>query len=550
VQSTDPFYERRQQIFPKLDAAQIARVAAFGTKRKVARGDILFDTGDVRTHFFVIVSGTLEVLNFERGVEKTITISEPGEFTGEIDMLSGRRSLVRARMREDGEVIVVDRADLRGLVQTDAELSEIFMRAFILRRMALIEQHRGDVLIGSRHSADTLRLREFLTRNTHPYTCIDVEGDPDVQVLLDHFHVRIDEMPVLISGTQVLRNPTNHEVVEHLGLNPTIDEKAVRDLVIVGAGVAGLAAAVYAASEGLGVLVLETQAPGGQAGSSSKIENYLGFPTGISGQALAGRAYSQAEKFGAEVLIARRAVKLDCTRTPYIVELEDGGRIHARSVIIASGARYRRLPLKNLAQFEGAGVYYGASHIEGQLCAGEDVIVVGGGNSAGQAAVFLAGSARHVHLLVRGPGLAETMSRYLIRRIDENPGITLRTFTEIEALEGEQDLERVRWRHAKSGEVETCPVRHVFMMTGADPNTTWLGGCAALDAQGFVKTGADLHPEDLTAWPLSRAPHMFETSLPGVFAVGDVRSGSVKRVASAVGEGSICVQLVHKFLAP
>jgi thioredoxin reductase (NADPH) len=553
VQPTDPYYERRDQLFPKLDAAQIARIAPFGSKRKVARGEILFEAGDVRTHFFVIISGTLELVNFDRGVEKLITISEAGEFTGEVDMLSGRRSLVRGRMREDGEVIVVDRADLRGLVQTDAELSEILMRAFILRRVALIEQRRGDVLIGSRHSPDTLRLREFLTRNGHPYTCIDVERDPSVQELLDQFHVRIDEVPVLISnGKQVLRNPTNHEVADALGLNPQIDETALRDVVIVGAGVAGLAAAVYAASEGLDVLVLETEAPGGQAGSSSKIENYLGFPTGISGQALAGRAYTQAEKFGAEVLIARGAAKLNCTHTPYAIDLAEGGRVQARSVIIASGARYRRLPLDNLGQFEGAGVYYGASHIEGQLCAGEEVIVVGGGNSAGQAAVFLSGTARHVCILIRSSGLAQTMSRYLIRRIEESPAITVLAHTQIEALEGEHGLERVRWRNAQSSEVETRPVRHVFMMTGADPNTGWLEGCVALDKQGFVKTGADLHAEDLTAqqWPLTRPPYMFETSLPGVFAVGDVRSGSVKRVASAVGEGSICVQLVHKILAP
>ena len=550
---TTPFSERHEQIFPKLDARQIARIAHFGSKRKVARGEVLFEAGEVKTHFFVVVEGTLEVVSVVDGVEKSITIHEPGEFTGEVDMLSGRQSLARGRMREDGEVIVVDRADLRGLVQTDAELSEIFMRAFILRRMALIELAQGDVLIGSRHSPDTLRLREFLTRNGHPYTCVDVERDPSVQELLDRFHVRIDEVPVLICrGKQVLRNPANHEVAEYLGLNPEIDETALRDVVIVGAGLAGLAAAVYAASEGLDVLVVETQAPGGQAGSSSKIENYLGFPTGISGQALAGRAYTQAEKFGTEVLIARGAARLACGRTPYAIDLAGGGRVRARSIIIASGARYRRLPLDNLSQFEGAGVYYGATHLEAQLCAGEEVVVVGGGNSAGQAAVFLSGTVRHVHMLVRGSGLAQTMSRYLIRRIEESPTITLRTHTQIEGLEGVGGLERVRWRNAETGEADVRPVRHVFVMTGADPNTAWLEGCVALDGKGFVKTGADLHAEDLTAqrWPLARPPYMLETSSPGVFAVGDVRSGSVKRVASAVGEGSICVQLVHKVLAP
>jgi thioredoxin reductase (NADPH) len=550
---TTPYSERHEQMFPKLDARQIARIAHFGSKRKVARGEVLFEAGEVKAHFFVVVEGTLEVVSVVDGVEKSITIHEPGEFTGEVDMLSGRQSLARGRMREDGEVIVVDRADLRGLVQTDAELSEIFMRAFILRRMALIELALGDVLIGSRHSPDTLRLREFLTRNGHPYTCIDVERDPSVQELLDRFHVRIDEVPVLICrGKQVLRNPANHEVADCLGLNPEIDETALRDVVIVGAGLAGLAAAVYAASEGLDVLVVETQAPGGQAGSSSKIENYLGFPTGISGRALAGRAFTQAEKFGTEVLIARGAAKLACRRTPYAIDLAGGGRVHARSIIIASGARYRRLPLDNLSQFEGAGVYYAATHVEAQLCAGEEVVVVGGGNSAGQAAVFLSGTVRHVHMLVRGSGLPQTMSRYLIRRIEESPTITLRTHTQIEGLEGVDGLERVRWRNAETGEADARPVRHIFVMTGADPNTAWLEGCVALDEKGFVKTGADLHAEDLTAqrWSLARAPYMFETSSPGVFAVGDVRSGSVKRVASAVGEGSICVQLVHKVLAP
>jgi thioredoxin reductase (NADPH) len=426
------------------------------------------------------------------------------------------------------------------------------MRAFILRRVQLIAHRLGDVvLIGSNHCAGTLRVKEFLTRNGHPYSFIDLDQDPGVQDMLDHFHVSVEDVPVLICrGEVVLRDPTNQQIADCLGFNEAIDQTHVRDLVIVGAGPAGLAAAVYGASEGLDVLVLESNAPGGQAGSSSKIENYLGFPTGVSGQELAARAYTQAQKFGAELLVAKGAKHLDCERRPYAVEIEKGPRVPARTIIIATGAEYRRLPLDNLSQYEGAGVYYVATFVESQLCRDEEVIVVGGGNSAGQAAVFLAQAARRVHLLVRSDGLAETMSRYLIRRIEHSPAIVFRPRTEIVALEGNGHLERARWRNNQTGESETQAIRHIFIMAGAVPNTRWLNGCVALDAKGFIKTGPDLTPEDLAAarWPLTRAPYLLETSLPGVFAVGDVRGGSLKRVASAVGEGSIAVAFVHKAL--
>jgi thioredoxin reductase (NADPH) len=407
------------------------------------------------------------------------------------------------------------------------------------------------VLIGSVHSRGTLRIREFLTRNGHPYTYIDLERDSDVQEMLDRFHVTVRDVPVLICrGDVVLRNPTNQQVAECLGFNETIDATHVRDLVVVGAGPAGLAAAVYGASEGLDVLVLESNAPGGQAGASSKIENYLGFPTGISGQELAGRAYLQAQKFGAQVMIAKEAVELTCDRQPYRVKV-DGAAIPARAIVIATGAEYRKLPVANIAAFEGAGVYYGATFVEAQLCGGAEVVVVGGGNSAGQAAVFLAETARHVHVLVRSAGLADTMSRYLIRRIEDNPAISLRTHTEIIDLEGDGHLERVRWRNWQTDEVTDTAINHVFVMTGATPNTKWLDGCVAIDGKGFIKTGPDLSSDELATahWPLARAPHLLETSLPGVFAVGDVRGGNVKRVASAVGEGSIAVSFVHRVLA-
>jgi thioredoxin reductase (NADPH) len=464
--------------------------------------------------------------------------------------LRGAASVVRARVREEGEVLAIDSEHLRAIVQTDAELSEILMRAFILRRVGLIASRSGDViLVGSRHSAATLRLQQFLTRNAFPYISIDVERDPSAQALLDRFHVSADDIPVVLCrGETMLKNPSNGELAACLGMNPQVDDTKVRDMVVIGAGPAGLAAAVYGASEGLDVLVIETSAPGGQAGSSSKIENYLGFPTGISGQALAGRALVQAQKFGAEVTVASSAVRLRCEQRPYEIDLADGRVVRARAVVIATGAEYRRLALDNLERFIGVGVYYAATPVESRLCKDEEVIVVGGGNSAGQAAVFLAGGCRHVHVLVRSSGLAESMSRYLVRRIEESPNITLHTRTQVSALEGGTRLERVTWSNGAGA--ETREIGHVFLMTGAVPNTHWLQGCVALDEKGFVRTGSDLHAADLAPaqWPLSRAPHLFETSRPGIFAVGDVRCGSTKRVAAAVGEGSVCVQLVHRVL--
>jgi thioredoxin reductase (NADPH) len=406
-------------------------------------------------------------------------------------------------------------------------------------------------MIGSRHSAATLRLQEFLTRNSQPFDYQDVDRDPKVQEILDNFHLGIHEIPILICrGEKVLKNPTNAEVAECLELNVAIDERAVRDVIVIGAGPAGLAAAVYAGSEGLSVLVVETNAPGGQAGSSSKIENYLGFPMGISGQDLASRAFTQAEKFGAEITIARSAQKLLCERRPYRLEIADGMTVSGRTVVIASGAEYRKPDIAELARFEGIGIYYGASHLEAQRCEGEELIIVGGGNSAGQAAVFLARTASRVTMVVRGTGLAESMSRYLVRRIEETPNIRLRTRTHIEALSGDGHLERVTCVDDVTGKRETHDVRHVFMMTGASPNTDWLRGCVTLDEKGFVKTGVDLTADDLRTakWPLTRRPYLMETSLPGIFAVGDVRSESVKRVAAAVGDGSTCIQLVHRVL--
>ncbi|HEX3868335.1 MAG TPA: FAD-dependent oxidoreductase, partial [Gemmatimonadaceae bacterium] len=429
---------------------------------------------------------------------------------------------------------------------------EIVMRAFILRRVELISRGYGDaVLLGSTHCSGTLRIREFLTRNGHPFVTIDLDTDPSVQALLDEFGIGPRDVPVLIvRGETVLRNPTTQQIADALGFNESVDLGSLRDVVIIGAGPSGLGAAVYAASEGLDALVIETNAPGGQAGSSSRIENYLGFPNGITGQELAARAYTQAQKFGANMIVAKQAVKLTCERRPYAIEIDGGQRIAAKAIIVATGAQYRKPSLPRLGEFEGAGVYYGATFMEAQLCTGEDVVVVGGGNSAGQAAVFLAETASHVHMLVRSANLADSMSRYLIRRIEGNPSITLRTETELTELDGERHLEGVTWRHAPSAAVERKAIRHVFVMTGAEPSAGWLEDCLARDDKGFIKTGADLLPDDLAAagWPLARAPHTLEASLPGVFAVGDVRSGSMKRVASAVGEGAAAVALVHRAL--
>jgi thioredoxin reductase (NADPH) len=544
---------RIAQVFPTLTPAQIARIEAHGRRHTVARNEVLYEFGAATVPFVVVVKGKVGILQPAEGVEKLIRTLEPGQFTGEINMLSGRRTLARARVLEEGEVIEVDREQLLLLVQTDSELSEILMRAFILRRVELMEQGLGDVvLIGSKFCAGTLRVKEFLNRNAHPFSYLDLEQDADVQHFLDKFHVSEADIPVLICrGTLVLKNPTNEQIADCLGFNESIDAVHVRDVLVIGAGPSGLAAAVFAASEGLDVLVMESNVPGGQAGASSKIENFFGFPTGISGQALTGRAYAQAQKFGAQVMVASGAYKLARNRKPYAIESKTGQRVEARTVVIASGAEYRKPPISNLSRFEGAGVYYAATFMESQLCRGDEVIVIGGGNSAGQAAVFLAQTVERVYMLVRGEGLAETMSRYLIRRIESNPAIELHTHTELTGLEGSNHLERAQWRNKKTGETQTRDIRHVFIMAGADPSTRWLEGCLALDSKGFIKTGADLSEVDLrnAEWPLGRRPLLLETSLPGVFAVGDVRSSNVKRVASAVGEGSISIAFVHQVLS-
>jgi len=552
IAAKPPFSGRKAQMFPQLTPAQIARLQAVATHSRISKGQILAEPGDRHRPMLVVLSGSIEVVQPGMNGEVLVVVHTAGSFTGEMSTLQGVGSLVRARVRDAGEVLVIAEDRLRTVIQTDSDLSELFMRAFILRRVGLIASQAGDViLLGSSYSAGTLRLQQFLTRNAFPYVNLDVNTDPSVQTLLERFHIKADEVPVVLCrGEVVLKNPSNEEVAACLGMNQQIDDDRIRDVIVVGAGPSGLAAAVYAASEGLDVLVLETGTPGGQAGSSSKIENYLGFPTGISGLALAGRARVQAQKFGAEIRTAYSALKLNCDERPYAVELCHGNAVRARAIIIATGAEYRQLAIENASRFLGTGIYYAATATEARRCEMKEVIVVGGGNSAGQAAVFLASKCRHVHLLVRSKGLADSMSHYLIRRIDETPNITLHTGTEITSLEGDEQLERVVWKTAPDYVLQTHAIGHVFLMTGAVPSTRWLKGCIALNDKGFVRTGADLDPGDLPAANGSavRPPQSFETNWPGIFAVGDVRCGSVKRVAAAVGEGSACVQQVHQAL--
>jgi thioredoxin reductase (NADPH) len=543
------------QKFPHLTEAQIDRIRASSKLRRVEKGEILFRPGDANVPFFVFLSGGMEVVQPGIGAERIVTTHQAGAFTGELSMISGQRCLVLGRVTEAGEVLELSSEGLRSLIGRDAELSEIIMRAFILRRMALITNHLGNViLMGSRHSAATLHLREFLGRNGHPYKYVDLDTDKMSQELLDRFDVKLEEIPVVIcDGRTVMRNPSTQQLAKCLGLNVNVDNSLVRDVIIVGAGPAGLGAAVYAASEGLDSLLIETEAPGGQAGSSSKIENYLGFPTGVSGQELASRAVTQAQKFGAKMMVANSVAKLTCDRRPYKLILEDDNALSARTVVIATGAQYNKPNIANLKKFDGQGVYYGATYIEAQLCGDEEVIVIGGGNSAGQAAVFLSQTAGKVHMLVRGAGLAEMMSRYLIQRILKNPAIDVHFKTELTSLDGDTQLERVSWIDKATGESSNHEIRHVFIMAGASPRTEWLRGCVALDDKGFILTGRDIDgvrsSDGALVWPLERPPYMLETSLPGVFAVGDVRSGNVKRVASAVGEGAISVHLLHRALA-
>jgi thioredoxin reductase (NADPH) len=539
------------QTWPVLTPSEIDRARPYGRVRQAKLGEILYRPGEVGVPCIVLLSAVLEISQPSIHSEHLITNLFPGMFTGEAGMIAGQRTVVQARVTQAGEVLELCPDHLRTLVARDARLSDKFLPAFVLRRLMLIHRELGNVVvIGSRHSANTLRLREFLGRNGHPYTYIDLDLDDTARGLLDRFSIAVSEVPIVISnGTTVLRNPTSSQLADSLGLNDNIDKSRLHDLIIVGAGPAGLAAAVYGSSEGLDVLLIESHAPGGQAGSSSKIENYLGFPTGVSGQELATSATRQAQKFGAKMAVARAIVELRCQRRPYELVMNDGTVFYARTIVIATGACYNKPAAVPLDRFANRGVHYGATHIESHLCEDEEVIVVGGGNSAGQAAVFLSQTARKVYMLVRAADLVDSMSRYLIQRIIGNPSVELHCNSELTALGGENDLEEVAWINKETGQVRSIMSRHLFIMAGASPNTNWLSGGLALDEKGFILTGRDLPSSAEPNWTLSRPPHMLESSLPGIFAVGDVRAGSIKRVAAAVGEGATVVSLVHRALA-
>jgi thioredoxin reductase (NADPH) len=540
---SDPM-AREAQTFPRLSAEMLARVARYGSEERVAARAPIFSRGERSVDFFVVVSGSIEIFDVdEHDQPQVFLVLRARQFSGELNLFNEREVLVSARAGEASVLLRVKRADFRRLVSTEADIGELVMRAFILRRVSLIRQvHGGVVVVGPAHTADTLRLVQFLSRNAYPHRLVDTEHDPGADGFLDCFALAAGDLPVVIApGHRVLRNPSFAQLADDLGLTETFDHARVFDLAVVGAGPAGLAAAVYGASEGLETIVVESVAPGGQAGTSSKIENYLGFPTGISGQALAGRAQVQAQKFGARLALSRAVVGLDCDKAPYTLRLEDGQSIRARAIVVATGARYRKLDVAGYERFEGAGIYYAATAMEASLCADEEIVVVGGGNSAGQAAVFLAQSAGHVHMLVRGAGLAATMSDYLVQRIERSERISLHPHSEISALAGDAHLASVTWVERRGGAATTRPATGVFVMIGAEPNTQWAAGCLALDAQGFVCTGAKAGAD---------ADSPYATSRPGVYAVGDVRAGSVKRVASGVGEGSVVIQAIHRFLNP
>jgi len=535
---------RKDQTFPHLSEEMAARLVKYGTEEVVPSGTLLFSRGERRVDYFFVIEGNIEVYDFhEDGSRNIFVVHGPSQFTGEVDLLSDRQIMVNGRTGAETRLVRIDTAHFRKLISGEPDIGEIIMRAFILRRVGLIQSGQGGVVLaGSAHAADTVRLRIFLIRNGYPYRLLDTDVDADVRHLIDGFGLDPSECPVVIMpDRRVLRCPTTAALAEELGITIELDPDHVHDVAVIGAGPSGLAAAVYAASEGLDTLVLEALAPGGQAGTSSKIENYLGFPTGISGQGLAGRAHVQALKFGARMAVARAVEGMDCSSQPYRLKLDDGTTVSARSVVIATGARYRKLEHVDYERFEGQGINYAATAMEATLCSGEEVVVVGGGNSAGQAAVFLARTVAHVHILVRSGGLAATMSDYLVQRIAQSPRITLHTHCQIDHLDGDAYLREVGWKCINGTQVRK-KIGSVFVMIGAEPNTAWLQGCLDLDRKGFVLTGRDDNGH-ATASP-------YATTLRGVFAVGDVRSGSVKRVASGVGEGSVVVQAVHRFLHP
>jgi thioredoxin reductase (NADPH) len=537
---------RRDQMFPELDPFEIERMRRFGEARSFAQGEAIFTAGQVGPGLVVILSGEVDIVRHEFSHESLIVMHGPGQFMGELAQLAGRPALVDAVAKKPVQALIIAPERLRALLIAEAELGERIMRALILRRVGLLETGvGGPIIVGRADNADVLRLQGFLRRNGHPHQLLNSETDDEAKALIERFHIDPGQLPiVLCPGGQMLRNPSEHELARCVGLVRPIDPARVYHVVVVGAGPAGLATAVYAASEGLSVLVLDCRAFGGQAGASARIENYLGFPTGITGIALMARAYNQAQKFGAEMAIPDEVSALHAQTDGagnFTLQLSNGERVSTRAVVIASGARYRRPAVDSLHAFEGSSVHYWATPLEGKLCANQEVALVGGGNSAGQAAVYLARQSAKVWMLLRGSDLSASMSRYLVDRIEGHTNIEVLRRAQVSGLEGRDGiLEAVRWRLGTNGQEVRRPIRHLFLFIGAEPNTDWLAGSGVtLDAKGFVLTGEDAGHDR----------HPLETNRRGVFAIGDVRSKSIKRVAAAVGEGAQVVAALHSYLA-
>jgi thioredoxin reductase (NADPH) len=545
VDPSDPAdpYSRFDQTFPHLSDEMVTRILAYGAEETVPDGTVFARPGQRSIDFMVVLEGTIGIYAAELGgTETLVVLHDERQFTGELDLLNDRTALVTARAVGPVRVARLERSAFKQMMVGEPDIAEKVMRAFILRRMGVIAHLQGGItLVGDPADGDTLRIQRFLSRNGYPVRLVDSATASSEMAQVATYELSPGDFPlVLRPGEAPLRNPTVHDLADRIGLMEPIDVERVHDVVIVGAGPGGLAAAVYAASEGLDTLVIEGLAPGGQAGTSSHIENYLGFPTGISGRALAGRAHVQAQKFGARIAISRQVVRLDCSGASYRLELDDGQVVSTRSVVVATGARYRQLDVPDLERFEGHGIHYAATALEAALCVDQDVIVVGGGNSAGQAAIFLSRYAARVHMLIRGPDLSATMSDYLVQRIRSSSRIVLRSRSEVSSLEGERHLRRVGWTDRATGNQQFLNSSNLFVMVGADPNSGWLGQCVELDERGFVLGG-------MRSMAPGASP--FETSRPGVYAIGDVRAGSIKRVASSVGEGSVVVSAIHQYIA-